>query len=251
MNYHCAPDIGRDVELTPGVVALFQRFRQKRDVAAVNETFERELLCHLKLCELAILHAASLDIYWCEFPRHPIEDIEHRASRHLGDLGFRIVHDIEGSKTTVPCSENHNKTIRAVVVRSRWTITWSAQAGSRTAVGAEWRRREKLEQADHRRNPPQRQSKGFGTSLDRRKAVWATSLRGNVVAEVQRRKHGYYLCLFDEHGRCVHAETAAASFGALFGPDIEDTLEWSARAKRILEVELRANRPQAKPRRRE
>ena len=90
MNYHGSPDLDPKQDLTVDAVSLFQRFRQDKDVETVDALLEQEFARHLKLWELAILHAANADIDWCDLPRHPILDFDIWARQHYEKMGFEV-----------------------------------------------------------------------------------------------------------------------------------------------------------------
>lgn len=236
MNYHCSPDIDPKQDLTVDAVSLFQRFRQVADQKTIERMLEEELARHLKLWELAILHAADADMYWCDLPRHPIHDFVIWACQHLEKMGFEVEFSRTASVETIPSKVDPKKTTSAVVVHSTLTAKWSlAKPLNEEAVAAEWCRREGLEAEDLIQNPPQRLSRGFGGDFDGGDTVWAAVLNGKFIIEVQRRNQGAFLCLFGLDGKCLHVEPTDLSFGAVFGPDISDVAGWQDRAQQIVD----------------
>ncbi len=234
MNYQCNPDIDPKQVLTVDAVSLFQRFRQDADTQAVGELLDQEFARHIKLCELAILHAAEAGIDWCELPRNPLGDFNLWASQHLEKMGFEIEHCHTAREEAVPCELDRKKTLTAVVVRSSFVAKWFlAKPLQPKVVSAEWHRREALEGKDLVENPPQRQSSGLGAAMEYGAAVWASVLDGKYVVEVQRINQRSYLCLFEVGGRFLHAERTNVAYGAMFGPDAADVDEWSRRAVEI------------------
>ena len=236
MNYKCHPDIDPQQDLTVDAVSLFQRFGQDTDKKTVDALLDQEFARHIKLCELAILHAAKADISWCELPKHPIQDFEIWASRHFKKLNFEIEHHYTARKQAVQSDSDRKKTIQAVVVRSYFTAKWHlAKPLDRARVSAEWRRREVLEDEELVTNPPKRQSTGSGDEFESGNAVWAAVLDKRHVVEVQRLNQRNYLCLFDLDGKFRHVEETNVAFGATFGPDIGDIAMWQERATAIVD----------------
>jgi len=236
MNYHSKPDLDPNQDLTVDALSLFQRFQQDADKKTVATLLDQELARHLKLCELAILHAANADMYWCDLPRHPMLDFDIWARRHLEKLGFETEFSRTACKETVPDKNDTKKSISAVVVHSSLTAKWFlAKPLNQEAVAAEWHRRENLEAEELIKTPPERQSHGSGQDFDEGKAVWAVILDGKFVIEVQRRNHGAFLCIFGLDGKCLHTEQTNLSFGAVFGPDVLDVAAWQTRAQQIVD----------------
>lgn len=239
MNYQCNPDLDPKQDLTVDAVSLFQRFRQAEDVAAVDALLDQEFARHITLCELAILQAAQSDIYWCELPRHPLDGFDLWTSAHLEKMGFQVEYSRIGSEETVPCEWSKEKTLSAVVVRSRFVAKWfMAKPLQPEAESAEWQRRVELEDKDLIANPPHRKSSGSartGEDLECGEAVWAMVLDGKYVVEIQRINHANYLCLFEIEGRFLHVEPTNVAFGAMFGPDVSDVAKWEERALEIVD----------------
>jgi len=236
MNYQCKPDIDPKQDLTVDAVSLFQRFRQEADTSAVAELLDQEFARHLKLCELAILHAAKAGISWCELPRHPLDDFNLWAAQHLEKVGFEIEHCHTAREEAVPCERDRKKTMNAVVVRSYFVAKWFlAKPLQPKTVSAEWHRREALEDKDLVENPLRRQSSGSGDEMEYGAAVWAAVLDGKFVVEVQRINQRSYLCLFEVGGKFLHVEPTNVAYGAVFGPDVADVDEWSRRAEEIVD----------------
>jgi hypothetical protein len=239
MNYQCNPDLDLKQDLTVDAVSLFQRFRQAGDVAAVDALLDQEFARHIKHCELAILQAAQSDIFWCELPRHPLDGFNVWTSDHLEKMGFKVEYSRTAYEETAPSESNREKTLSAIVVRSRFFAKWFlAKPLQPKAVSAEWQRRQELEDKDLVANPPRRQSSGSGRSgeeLECGKAVWATILDGKYVVEIQRINHGSHLCLFEIEGRLLHVEPTNVAFGAMFGPDVSDVAKWERRAAEIVD----------------
>ena len=236
MNYHCSPDLDPKQDLTVDAVSLFQRFRQSADVKTVDTLLERELARHLKLCELAILRAANADMYWCELPRHPIQDFDLWAHQHLERMGFIVEFSRTAREEMLPSKYNQEKTVSAVVVESALFAKWSlAKPLNQKAVAAERQRRAKLEAEDLIQNPPQRLSRGIGGDFDGGNTVWAAVLDEKFVIEVQRRNQEAFLCLFGLDGKCLHVEPTNLSFGAVFGPDVSDVADWQSRAQQVVD----------------
>jgi hypothetical protein len=167
MNYHCSPDLDPTQDLTVDVLSLFQRFRQTADEKTVERMLHEELSRHLKLCELAILHAANADMYWCDLPRHPIHDFDIWARQHFEEMGFEVEFSRTAQEETLPIRYDSMKTTIAVVAHSAFTAKWSlAKPLMEESVAAEWRRRSDLEDKDLIQNPPQRQSRGTAGDFD-------------------------------------------------------------------------------------
>ncbi|MBI4623082.1 MAG: hypothetical protein HY736_07675 [Verrucomicrobia bacterium] len=202
----------------------------------VDTLLEQELARHLKLCELAILHAASADMYWCDLPRHPIHDFDIWARQHLEKMGFETEFSRTACKETVPDKNDPKESINAVMVHSSLTAKWFlAKPRSQETVAAEWHRREGLEAEDLIQNPPQRLSRGIGGDFDGGNTVWAAVLDGKFIIEVQQRNQGAFLCLFGLDGKCLHVEPTDLSYGAVFGPDVSDVAGWQDRAQQVVD----------------
>jgi hypothetical protein len=236
MNYECQPDIDPEIDLNVDAVGLFQRFRQDVDVKTVDTLLDQEFARHIKLCELAILHAANADIYWCELPQHPLMDFDLWARQHLEKMGFVVEFTRIATKEAVPCDEEGKKTLKTVVVRSRLVAKWFlGKPLNPELASSEWHRREALEDGDLVTNPPQRESHGTGDDIDNGAAVWAAVLDKQYVVEVQRINHRSYLCLFDLTGKCLFFEKTNVAYGAMFGRDIGDVAIWQDRATAIVD----------------
>jgi len=236
MNYHCSPDLDPKKDLTVDAVSLFQRFRQAADKKAVDDLLQQELARHLKLCELAILHAASAGMYWCDLPRHPIHDSDIWASRHLEEMGFEVEFRQTAQEQTLPSRDDPEKTIKAVVVRAAYTAKWFlAKPLQPEVVAVEWGRREDLEGQDLAQNPPQRLSRGTAGDCDGGDTVWVAVLDGKFNVEVQRRHQGAIFCVFGLDGKCLHVEPTSPSYGAAFGPEVSDVADWQDRAQQVVD----------------
>ena len=194
MNYQCNPDLDRAQDLDVDAVSLFQRFGQDTDKKTVDELLDQEFARHIKLCELAILHAANADVSWCDLPKHPIQDFEIWAVQHFEEKGFEIEHHYSASTQAVPSEIDKKETVQAVVVRSYFTAKWFlAEPLDPARVAAEWRRREALEDEELVTNPPKRQSTGSGDEFESGNAVWAAVLDKRHVVEVQRINHRWQM----------------------------------------------------------
>jgi hypothetical protein len=236
MNYHCSPDLDPKQDLTVDAVSLFQRFQQEADRKTVDDLLQQELARHLKLWELAILHAASADMYWCDLPRHPIHDFDVWARRHLEKMGFEVEFSQTAQEETLPARNDSKKTLKVVVARLALTAKWSlAKQLNEEAVAAEWRRRERLESDDLVQNPPERRSRGIGGDFDGGDTVWAAVIDRKFIVEVQRRNQGACLCLFGVDGKCLHVEPTALAFGEVFGADVSDVAGWQDRAQQLVD----------------
>ena len=236
MNYQCHPDIDPTQDLDVDAVSLFQRFGQDADKKAVDALLDQEFARHIKLCELAILHAANAKIFWCDLPKHPIQDFDIWAVQHFEKMGFEVEHHCTASTEAAPSEHNEKKKIEAVVVRSYFTAKWHlAKPLDRARVSAEWHRREALEDEELVTNPPKRQSSGLGNEIDSGDAVWATVIDQRHIVEVQRINHRSYLCLFDLDGKFRHVEKTNVAYGAAFGPDVGDVAAWQERAAAIVD----------------
>jgi hypothetical protein len=236
MNYHCSVDLPPEQDLTVDAVKLFQRFRQQADVARVETLLDAEFTAHLRLCELVIARAASADIFWAVLPEHPFQDINIWVSRHLEKKGFTIDYRRVAREEEIPSPADEKTRVKVMVVRSSCTAKWHlAPSLNEEATAAEWRRRTALEDEELARNPPQRQSRGLGTSFESGDAVWASVLDGKYVVEIQRRFHRSFLCLFGLDGKFLHAEKSIVSYGAMFGPDAGDVAQWEQRAQELVD----------------
>jgi hypothetical protein len=236
MNYHCKPNLDPKQHLTVDAVRLFQRFRQTADKRTVERLLDQELSRHLKLWELAIVHAANADMYWCDLPRHAIQDFDIWARRHLEKMGFEVEFSRTAQEETLASRLDSKKTINTVVAHSRLTAKWLlAKPRRKKTMAAEWRRRERLEAEDLKQNPPRRLSRRTAGDLDGGNSVWAAVLDGKFIVEVQRRNKGALLCLFGLDGKCLHVEPTSLSYGALFGPDVSDVAGWESRAQRVVD----------------
>lgn len=197
---------------------------------------DQEFARHIKLCELAILHAANADIFWCYLPKHPVQDFDIWAVQHFEKMGFEVEHHYTASTQAVPSEYDQEKKIEAVVVRSYFTAKWHlAKPLDLARVSAEWHRRITLEDEELVKNPPKRQSTGSGEEFESGDAVWAAVLDKRHVVEIQRINHRSYLCLFDLDGKFRHVEQTNVAFGAMFGPDVGDVEAWQERAAKIVD----------------
>ena len=236
MDYQCQPDLEPTSDLTVDAVGLFQRFRQEPDTKLVEALLDQELARQIKLCELAIVCSARVGYYWCELPKHPLEQIEVMVFRHLAKMGFQIEQHSTATDVTVPYRHDCKKTVTTTVVKSYSTAGWlTAKPLDQQATAAEWLRREAREQEDLKNNPPHRRSSGSGKDLAAGDAVWAAVLDGRFVIEVHELNHGACLCIFDRDGKCVHVESTGLSFGAMFGADMLDVAGWRSRAQQVVD----------------
>lgn len=238
MDYHCPPDLRPDQDLTVDALKLFQRYRLDQDVARVGTLLDEEVTRHLRLCELAIMHAAASGISWAKLPQHPLLDVDVAVARDLEKKGFVVEFRHVAREEELPNAHNEKERIKATSIESAYIAKWFlAPSLDETTTAAEWRRRRTLEDEELSRNPPQRQSTGAGKDLDSGPAIWAGILDEKFVVEVQSRLTRNFLCVFDVvTGRCLHTEETNVSYGAQFGPDVLDVDQWGRRAQEIVDA---------------
>ncbi len=235
IDYNSDPDLPA-TRLTVDAVMLFQRFQQTADRERVDALLEAEVEQHLKLCELAILYAASNDCSWSILPEHPLPDVELWTCDRLKEAGFKIEHHLEGSKIIVPSSMSKGQKLETVDLRSYFTAKWLLAKGlSPKKTAAEWRRREKLEDKARKSYVPIAQSRIEDGKLVIGSVAWAAVLDHKYIVEVQEIIHLDMLCIFDDSGKCLHAEPTNVAYGATFGPDIGDVAQWEERATAIID----------------
>lgn len=236
MNYDCPADLRPDQDITVDAVKLFQRFRQEADVARVATSLDAEFTRHLRLCELAIARAASADIFWAVLPEHPFQDINLWVWRHLEEKGFIIDHRRVAREEEIPSCVDEKSRVKVLVAQSSYVAKWFlAPSLNEDATAAEWRRRIALEDNEIARNPPQRRSRGSGTSFERGDTVWASVLDGKYIVEIQRRFRRNFLCIFGLDGEFLQSEVSTVAYGAMFGPDVGDVAMWEERAQAIVD----------------
>lgn len=110
--------------LTVDAVMLFQWFPHPADKKRVQKLLDDEFTKHLRMCELAILYHADLDIYWAELPVHPMQDVNVWVDRALADAGFKIEHEWTAGEMELPDSDREGKTRKVVESTFRTTASW-------------------------------------------------------------------------------------------------------------------------------
>ena len=217
MNYNCPPDLPPGRDLTAAALNLFQGFRQEDDVARVATLLEEEITRHLRLCELAIMHAAAAGIYWARLPPHPLLDVDVEVNHRLSANGFTVEYRRVAREEDLPNAHNEKERIKAITTEAGHVAKWfSPSSPVEETTAAEWRRRTALEAEELSRTPPHRQSTGAGEDLAAGPALWAAIIDETFVIEVQSRFRRNFLCVFDAaSGQCVHTEETDVSFGAM------------------------------------
>jgi hypothetical protein len=229
VDYRAEPDLVG--ELTPEKIFMFQTFCQSADVAQVELLEKAELERHLQLSLLSILRSARLGLNWCELPNHPILDYSVTVHAELKRMGYTIKHESDIHKQNVFSSDGTSSLVTSV--KHRTVASWMLEENLSPKIAAEYSRRLEMESMALNTYVPRPTTLVDG-NMQRGDVAW-NSVIDCYLIEIQRILRRNFLCIFELQGgqHRFHEETSV-SFGAAFGPDLEDIEHWLARAREII-----------------